>query len=89
MAFAAVRVAGQSAPTLIVGPKLFMVGEENPPSSPQPTVNNFAAHRNAFCEQTCRRPERARGHAALDDELPTRLVDELAQSFAPARRLDS
>jgi hypothetical protein len=34
--------------------------------------------------------QKARGHAALDDEYATRLgLDESAQSFAPARRLDS
>ena len=76
--------------TLIVGPKLFMGGEESLRQlSPQPTVNNFALRAENFCEQVCRGPERpAVTPRWMTNKQPVSL-DELAQSFAPARRLDS
>ena len=75
--------------TLIVGPKLFTSGEESPALSPQPIVNNFARRGADFCEQTYRRPEwPAVTPRWMTNKQPASL-DELAQSFAPARRLDS
>ena len=76
--------------TLIVGPKLFTVGEESPcRRSPQPNVNNFAVHATGLCEQLCRRLERpAVTPRWMTNKQPVS-SDELAQSFAPARRLDS
>ncbi len=75
--------------TLIVGPKLFISGEESLALSPQPIVNNFARRRAEFCEQAYRRPERpAVTPRWMTNQQPVSL-DELAQSFAPARRLDS
>jgi hypothetical protein len=75
--------------TLIVGPKLFTGGEESSCHSPQPTVNNFARRGADFCEHPLRGPEKpAVTPRWMTNKQPASL-DELAQSFAPARRLDS
>ena len=78
-----------AAATLIVGPKLFMSGEETLALSPQPLVNNFARRTGPVCGQNLRRAER---HAVtprwMTNNQPIS-TDESAQSFAPARRLDS
>src|SRR5438034_10846038 len=83
------RVARKLA-TLIVGPKLFTGGEESLRQlSPQPTVNNFARRAQDFCVQVRRWPKRpAVTPRWMTNKQPVSL-DELAQSFAPARRLDS
>src|SRR5438093_13527141 len=76
--------------TLIGVPKLFTVGEESPRQlSPQPIVNNFARRARPFCEQACRRPKRLAVTPRWMTNMPPGSLDELAQSFAPARRLDS
>lgn len=76
--------------TLIVAPKLFMGGEEGFSLSPQPSVNNFALRAAKRCEQFCRGSEK--GPAVTPRWMTNKQPvspDELAQSFAPARRLDS
>src|ERR1043166_9368271 len=74
--------------TLIVAPKLSMVGEECLHElSPQSIVNNFARRATDFCEQFCRRPKKARGHAALDDEYATRLVRRVSPEFRSSAAL--
>src|SRR5437762_5518855 len=76
--------------TVIDSPKLFTGGEESLRHlSPQPTVNNFARRAQNFCEQACRGPTRpAVTPRWMTNKQPVSL-DESAQSFAPARRLDS
>ena len=75
--------------TLIGVPKLFAGGEESLWNlSPQPTVNNFARRVKDFCEQLRRAVRPALTPCWMTNTQPVS-SDESAQSFAPARRLDS
>jgi len=75
--------------TLIGVPKLFADGEESLWNlSPQPTVNNFARRAKDFCEQLPRAVRPALTPCWMTNTQPVS-SDESAQSFAPARRLDS
>src|SRR5712691_4962602 len=58
------------------------------PPSPQPTVNNFARRVRDFCEQHYRARKGAVTLRWMTNKQPVSL-DESAQSFAPAQRLDS
>jgi len=67
-----------------------MVGEESLHHlSPQPIVNNFGRRATDFCAQLCRRPKRLAVTPRWMTNTQPVSCDELAQSFAPARRLDS
>ena len=66
-----------------------MGGEESLQLSPQPTVNNFARRAEDFCEQVYRGPKRPAVTPRWMTNMQPVSFDELAQSFAPARRLDS
>ena len=78
-----------SLATLIVVPKLFAGGEESLWNlSPQPTVNNFARRAKDFVNKIAP-PERAAATPRWMTNTQPVSPDESAQSFAPARRLDS
>jgi len=75
--------------TLIGVPKLFAGGEESLWNlSPQPTVNNFARRAKDFVNKIAP-PERAAATPRWMTNTQPVSPDESAQSFAPARRLDS
>jgi len=75
--------------TLIVVPKLFIGGEESLWNlSPQPAVNNFAGRAKDFVNKIAP-PERAAATPRWMTNTQPVSPDESAQSFAPARRLDS
>jgi hypothetical protein len=76
--------------TLIGDPKLFIGGEESPGIAPRsPTVNNFARRARKCCEQLFRGSKLPAATPRWMTNKQPVSTDELAQSFAPARRLDS
>jgi len=79
---------GPLSPALIGNPKLFTGGEESLRKlSPQPTVNNFARRPRRLVNKLCLRAKRSAVTPRWVTNTPAVSLDELGESFAPARRL--